>query len=307
MAISIEALVRIGTARGRTTWMYRSTTDLIAAIQGSGYFNAASGILMVGDWILCEGDDGAAALYVATNSAGIVTTAAATDGAAVTLALINIAGGILLDVSAADVEASRDLVPYHSIAAGAPRVTYADRIAPKLRATLRSGRYYGGDFANPGIATTFAVTANVHYALPFILHRRTTFNAIAASVTTLHASNLRMGIYAHENGLPGARILDAGEVSAGSTGVKDIAVSQTLSAGIYWLTSVYAGTPTMRAAGFHTGIASTPDLVAILGTGTVGTQDSRVTASLTYGALPATFGSVTYAAGESPGHYLKAA
>lgn len=307
MALQQTDLVRIGTAFSRTLWLYLSTADTMAAIQGSGYFNAASTLLATDDIIIARGTDGAATLYVATNTGGVVTTAAATAGSAISAALLNLQAVSIATVTAGDAVAARDLVLFHSITAAASRVDYADHFNPWLRATARTGRYYGGKASNPGVTTTFAVSANVHYALPFILDKRTTFTAIAAAVTTLHASNLRMGIYAHESGLPGALILDAGEVSAGSTGVKDIAASLTLDPGIYWLTSVYAGTPTMRAAGYHTAAANLPELAQLVGCATPGTFDSRITASLTYGALPTTFGAVTYAAGESPGHYLKAA
>ena len=268
---------------------------------------AESLLLALDDIIIIRGSDGAATLYVATNLGGIVTTAAATAGSAVSAALLNLQAVAIATVTAGDALAARDLVLFHSITAAASRVDYADHFNPWLRATARSGRYYGGKVSNPGVTTTFTVSANVHYALPFILDKRTTFQAISAAVTTLHASNMRMGIYAHESGLPGALILDAGEVSAGTATVKDIAASLTLDPGIYWLTSVYAGTPTMRAAGFHTAAANIPDIAQLLGCATPGTFDTRITASLTYGALPTTFGAVTYAAGESPGHYLKAA
>lgn len=306
MAFSISNLVRVGEAMGRIVWHYVSTTETMALIQGANYFNPATNVVSEDDWILAIGTDGAAPLVVDSNLAGTVVVSAAIAGAAVSAALLNIAAVTVATITAGDALAARDLVLFHSIAAGAPRVDYADHFNPWLRGKLRSGRYYGGKVSNPAVSTTFAVSANTHYALPFILDMRTQFQAIAAGVTTLHASNMRMGIYAHEAGLPGSLILDCGEVSAGSTGVKDIAISLTLDPGIYWLTSVYAGTPTLRAAGFHTAAANVPELAHLLGVGTPGTADTRVTASLTYGALPSTFGAVTYAAGESPGHWLKA-
>lgn len=307
MALALANLVRIGTAFNRTLWIYRSTTDTIATVQGSGYFNGAASVLAVADWIMAVGSDGAAPLYVVTNSGGTVTTAAGTSGSAVSIALLDISAGTIRTIEADDALVSRDLVAFHSVDAAGPRVDYADHLSPLLRHKLRSGRYYGGMISNPGVTTTFAVSANTMYALPFVLYRKTTFSAISAQVTSLHASNMRMGIYADLDGLPGGLVLDAGEVSAGSTGVKDISVSLTLDPGVYWLASVYAGTPTMRAAGFHTAAANLPDIAGILGIGTPGTFDTRVSASLTYGALPASFGAVTYAAGESPGHWLKVA
>lgn len=306
MAFSISNLVRVGEAMGHVVWHFLSTAETMASIQGANYFNPAANLLAEDDWILAIGTDGAAPLVVASNLGGTVVVSAAIAGAAVSAALLNIAAVTVATVAAGDALSARDLVLFHSITAGAPRVDYADHFNPWLRAALRSGRYYGGKVSNPGVTTTFTVTANVHYALPFILDKRTQFQALAAAVTTLHASNFRLGLYAHENGLPGSLILDAGEVSAGSTGVKDFAASLTLDPGIYWLTSVYAGTPTMRAAGFHTAAANTPELAQLLGIGTPGTFDTRVSNALTYGALPATFGAVSYAAGESPGHWLKA-
>lgn len=306
MALQLSSLVRIGTAFGRTVWLYRHAIDAIAAVQGSGYFNGASSSVADGDWVLAEGADGAAVLYILSNSGGVVTTAAATDGAAVSALLLDLTAAPRAVPYTPDTEANRDLVLIHSAAAGASRLAYADHLAIRMRQAVRSGRYYGGDVANPGVTTTFTVAANTLYALPFLLHRQSTFSDISAQVTTLHASNMRLGIYANSSCIPGDLILDAGEVSAGSTGIKDLTLgTYQMDPGIYWLASVYAGTPTVRAAGFHTAAANMPDIMSIMGIATPGSFDTRLTASLTYGALPASFGTISRASGESPGVWLK--
>ena len=52
MALQLSNLVRIGTTFNRTLWLYSSTADTAAAIQGSGYFNAAS-LLLALDEVQC--------------------------------------------------------------------------------------------------------------------------------------------------------------------------------------------------------------------------------------------------------------
>jgi hypothetical protein len=63
-------------ANGFTLWHYR-TNDVAIAVDTSGYFNAAAGMLRVGDFILANTDTGAATpthgIYIVTsNSGGVV-------------------------------------------------------------------------------------------------------------------------------------------------------------------------------------------------------------------------------------------
>ena len=84
---------------------------------------------------------------------------------------------------------------------------------------------------------TFAMTANMTYYTPFFVPEETTFDRIACRTggysTTVTA---RLGIYNSTNGLPSTLVLDAGTVSAAAATTDYlITISQTLSAGFYWL------------------------------------------------------------------------
>ena len=64
-----------------------------------------------------------------------------------------------------------------------------------------------------------------------------TFDRIGCETTTSPGSgNIRLGIFACDtDGLPGALVLDAGQVDSATAAVKEITISQSLSPGRYWL------------------------------------------------------------------------
>ena len=76
--------------------------------------------------------------------------------------------------------------------------------------------------------------------LPFVVPTAMTYDRIGAQVDTSGASGVvRLGIYNSDaNNRPSALVLDAGTIDASSTGYKEITISQTLSAGLYWVTAV---------------------------------------------------------------------
>ena len=79
--------------------------------------------------------------------------------------------------------------------------------------------------------------------IPIYVHRTTTYDRISIYVDTLDAGKLmRLGIYEATSGvtglLPGALVLDAGTVSIGTTGIKEINISQELTEGFYYLAFV---------------------------------------------------------------------
>ena len=107
----------------------------------------------------------------------------------------------------------------------------------------RSGKYHGPQAAGGG--ATAVITANRLYAYPFSVPVTTTFDRIAIQVTTAAAGSARLGIYADNGAIyPGALILDAGTVNTGTTGTKEIEISQSLSPGLYWLVFVTNAGPT---------------------------------------------------------------
>lgn len=78
MALDTKSLAHIGTGGGNNFYLYR-TADVAASVAGAGYFNNASNILNVGDWIMaCTGVGGTIVpkIYsVTANAAGVVTVA----------------------------------------------------------------------------------------------------------------------------------------------------------------------------------------------------------------------------------------
>lgn len=98
---------------------------------------------------------------------------------------------------------------------------------------LPSGRYV----TTPGSVSTMTPANNTKYAFPFTVYASTAFSAIGINVSTLQAgSTVRLGVYADDGtGKPGNLVFDAGTVDSSSTGMKEIAITQTLPAGTYWL------------------------------------------------------------------------
>ena len=58
-----------------SVYSYLTSSDNKAAVAASGYFNAIEGLITTGDFILNKASDGGQ-LLVATNTAGVITTAA---------------------------------------------------------------------------------------------------------------------------------------------------------------------------------------------------------------------------------------
>lgn len=58
-----------------SVYTYSSSADNKAAVAGSGYFNDVEGLITTGDLIYTYASDGGQTL-VATNTAGVITTAA---------------------------------------------------------------------------------------------------------------------------------------------------------------------------------------------------------------------------------------
>lgn len=147
-------------------------------------------------------------------------------------------------------------------------------------------RWYAAGGISAAALVTVTPTANVLRAFPFIVPYMTTLDRIAINVTAAVAGNARLGIYADDgNCLPAERLLDAGEVSTATTGVKPLTISQAITAGtLLWLAHVGSAMPSLRAipAG-----ASIP----ILGyDATLGT-DCGIgwSVAYTYAALPASW------------------
>jgi hypothetical protein len=159
-----------------------------------------------------------------------------------------------------------------------------------MQGTFIAGVTYSSVSTMPGVWSTLAsVVANRLYAVPFNTGPEgIEFTDMSIEVTILSAGNARLGVYsAHttEPYHPNALLLDAGEVSTGTTGIKTINIADTVFTGLapsrlIWLASVFAATPQVRV------IQQTSQLVGVSSTGDF---QSGVYMSHTYGALPSTF------------------
>jgi len=104
---------------------------------------------------------------------------------------------------------------------------------------MRSGRYYGMQSI---AGTTASQTLNEQRWFPFFVPNSVTADRIGAEVTTAGSAGsvLRLGIYEHDytTDLPGALLLDAGTIDGTSATFQEITISQALTPGIYWFSSV---------------------------------------------------------------------
>lgn len=100
-----------------------------------------------------------------------------------------------------------------------------------------SGTYYKHTSAYITNAQTFSTTNQTRYA-PILIPTTTTYDRIGIrTVNTFSGTaSIRLGIYNDLNGMPDTVLLDAGLISptAASTSY-EITISQTLSAGFYWI------------------------------------------------------------------------
>lgn len=149
---------------------------------------------------------------------------------------------------------------------------------------LATGKLYSTQISAGGTAT-LVVTAGLQYAIPFIVINPVTLTLIGIEVTAFATGNVQLGMYADSAGVPGALAFDAGNVSTGTAnGFKQIAISQTLAAGLYWLSGIFSATPTVRAL-------TTANSFHQLGfsSGTDTTVHTALTVTQAYGALPNPF------------------
>lgn len=152
-----------------------------------------------------------------------------------------------------------------------------------------SGPYY----LAPGITMTAGVTlasANVLYATPFLAFAAQTFTKISIDVTAAAAgASCELGIYANTGGKPGALLVDAGNVSVATTGIKEITgASIPLTPGWWWEAVVCNGTPGLITFGASGAGGGSPWQMGYLSLGS--SPNLAYAVSQTYGALPSTFG-----------------
>lgn len=132
-------------------------------------------------------------------------------------------------------------------------------------------------------------TQNMLSAVPVVVPNACVANSLGVMVGTPAAANVfRLGIYADNVGVPGALILDAGTVSAATSGFKQLAIAQALAPGVYWLAGVLQGGTGASALVILKSALNLPSPNPPIATSSniVGFDDTVARAA----ALPATFG-----------------
>lgn len=160
------------------------------------------------------------------------------------------------------------------------------------RRPVYAGMWYDNSVIEPSVARTNAAVHATGFAIyvPFLAPRDFTVADIAVVCTVAQAaSTVRLGIYTDDGACtPGTLLVDAGDVSTASTGLRAAgsAGSVTLYGGrLYWLaTQVSNGSVQLQVPA----TAGTPFLGLI--NGTDANTIKRAYNTQTYGAFPATPG-----------------
>lgn len=96
--------------------------------------------------------------------------------------------------------------------------------------------------------------------IPIHLSHETTFDAMGIDVNVSEVDKtMRIGIYEYDVGaqIPGALVVDAGTVSLGETGIKTLAIDETLAPGWYVIAYVSDAT-SAKCVGPHSSYAASP-------------------------------------------------
>lgn len=159
-----------------------------------------------------------------------------------------------------------------------------------------AGRFYTS--AAELLAAVLTVTGTL-YAHPIFIPKPIVATSLNLSVTTGQTGGAaRVGIYADNNGVPGALVYDGGAVVATGTAVVSPAgMAVTLQPGWYWLASIFTATTTFPSvAGIAVAAHSSSDQLlgsdtAAHSLDTVATNNSTGISKTgqTYGALPLVF------------------
>ena len=110
-----------------------------------------------------------------------------------------------------------------------------------------AGRYYFPQFFI-GTGSAGAVSAGRLYAVPIGIPTPTTFTKIGINVTTGATGSpapARLGIYKDQKGVPGALVVDAGEVDVTTIAAVEATISKTLF-GRYWLAVIFESASSLQ-------------------------------------------------------------
>lgn len=165
-------------------------------------------------------------------------------------------------------------------------------VATPFKPGMAANRYYGHPFATSISTGTFV--ADRLCGIPIFISESCTITKIGMQVQVGAAGNARLGIYnIDSDGNPSTLLLDAGTVSTAASGEKEIAISQSLVTGWYFLavvadnsTATFRSISATSASSFiFGGVASANDIASSYG----------LYAAHAYAALPTPFGSPTFA------------
>jgi len=122
------------------------------------------------------------------------------------------------------------------------------------------GQYAGPSAPNTSISnqTDLYLSAGGRGSACLIYLAAGTYDRIGVSLQSAGAAIIRIGLYtAGTDGLPATRVLDAGTIDvSGSTGLREITISQTVTAGWYWASvSADSYTSTFSLYGLNNALA----------------------------------------------------
>ncbi|MGV3707604.1 MAG: hypothetical protein ACO1Q7_02105 [Gemmatimonas sp.] len=155
-------------------------------------------------------------------------------------------------------------------------------LVPPNHPGLQINRYnLPAGFSTP---TPVALAPNVIYGTFQYVPHGTPLAQLWMDVATAAASsNSRIGVYRVANGIPTTLVVDSGNISTASTGIRAATVSQTVQGGTYCFCVMSNGAPTIR---FFLDPSQPRDSL---------TTQEGLYVPYTYGAFPASFPSITWA------------
>ncbi len=161
------------------------------------------------------------------------------------------------------------------------------------------------------VTTNASLGTGTLRVLPWMVTKTISITRIGAEISTIGdvGSKLRLGIYS-DNGscYPGSLLIDAGQIAGDSATIQELTVSQSLTAGLYWVggvvQSVTTTQPTVRVPSNWFPPITLPMQTTIptANTTTIGYSMTGVT-----GALPGTFSATPATAGSVPRVFVKTA
>jgi hypothetical protein len=191
-------------------------------------------------------------------TAGVATSSAASlavtvGGAAVSLSVaLGIGAGALIAANNLSDLASA-ATARTNLGLGTAATAAASAFAPVNTPGMPIYRSGGGYYMFPQGANStgpFQSNGDCPYS-PLMLPVNNTPDRLGIEVTSAGSAGSvhRLGIWADNNGVPGTLLLDAGVVATDTIGIKEITISQALSANtLYWAGVAQQGAPATRAS-----------------------------------------------------------